>query len=62
MTENDRTVRAADALEAGDLALVGRLMDESHASMRDDFEISCREVDVMVEIELRASPASSARA
>jgi galactokinase len=48
VTENDRTVRAADALEAGNLDLVGRLMDESHKSMRDDFEISCSEVDAMV--------------
>jgi galactokinase len=50
VTENDRTVRAADALEAGDLALVGRLMAQSHVSMRDDFEISCREVDIMVDL------------
>jgi galactokinase len=50
VTENDRTVSAADALEAGDIALVGRLMSESHVSMRDDFEISCPEVDTMVEI------------
>ena len=46
VTENARTVRAADALDAGDLALCGRLMNESHVSMRDDFEISCREVDL----------------
>jgi galactokinase len=50
ITENDRTVRAADALEAGDLALTGKLMAESHVSMRDDFEISCPEVDIMVDI------------
>ncbi len=50
VTENDRTVRAANALEAGDLEETGRLMAQSHASMRDDFEISCKEVDVMVEI------------
>ena len=48
VTENDRTTRAAVALEAGDLALCGRLMDESHVSMRDDFEISCSEIDIMV--------------
>jgi galactokinase len=50
VTENDRTVRAADALEAANLALVGKLMAQSHVSMRDDFEISCREVDIMVDI------------
>ena len=50
VTENDRTVRAADALETGDLALAGRLMAESHVSMRDDFEITCREIDIMADI------------
>jgi galactokinase len=50
VSENERTVRAADALAAGDVALFGRLMNESHVSMRDDFEISCREVDQMVEL------------
>jgi len=50
VTENDRTTRAAVALEAGDLALTGRLMSESHASMRDDFEITVPEVDRMVEL------------
>ena len=55
VTENDRTERAAAALEAGDLVLCGKLMDESHVSMRDDFEISCPEVDVMVGLN-RAVP------
>ena len=48
VSENERTVSAADALASGDVALFGRLMNESHVSMRDDFEISCREVDQMV--------------
>ena len=50
VSENERTVRAADALASGDVALFGRLMNQSHVSMRDDFEISCREVDQMVEL------------
>ncbi len=50
VSENERTVRAADALASGDVARFGRLMNESHVSMRDDFEISCREVDQMVEL------------
>jgi galactokinase len=50
VTENDRTTRAAAALEAGDLDLVGQFMSESHASMRDDFEITVPEVDRMVEL------------
>ncbi|HET6762749.1 MAG TPA: hypothetical protein VFH27_03730, partial [Longimicrobiaceae bacterium] len=48
VTECDRTLRAAEALEAGDAERVGRLMDESHASLRDDFEVSRRELDAIV--------------
>jgi galactokinase len=47
--ENARTLAAAAALEAGDLATVGALMYESHRSLRDDFEVSCRELDVLVD-------------
>jgi len=61
VSENERTLRAADALEAGDLGLFGRLMGESHASMRDDFEISCREVDVMVALNAAADGVYGAR-
>jgi galactokinase len=50
ITENVRTVAAADALEANDLPLLGRLMAEAHASYRDDFEASCKEADIMVEL------------
>ena len=50
LTENARTVAAARALNSGDVVEVGRLMNESHASLRDDFEVSRRELDVMVEI------------
>jgi galactokinase len=50
ITENARTVAAADALEANDLATLGRLMAEAHASYRDDFEASCREADIMVDL------------
>jgi len=50
ITENTRTVAAADALEANDLKTLGRLMAEAHASYRDDFEASCPEADIMVEL------------
>jgi galactokinase len=50
ITENARTVAAAAALEDGDLAAVGRLMNESHASLRDDFEVSRAELDTMVSV------------
>jgi galactokinase len=50
ITENDRTVAAADALEAGDMKTLGQLMYEAHASYRDDFEASCKEADILVEL------------
>jgi galactokinase len=48
ISENARTVRAADALQQGDAEAVGKLMDESHESLREDFEVSCDELDAMV--------------
>ncbi|WP_407254511.1 galactokinase [Escherichia coli] len=50
LTENARTVEAASALEQGDLKRMGELMAESHASMRDDFEITVPQIDTLVEI------------
>lgn len=50
VTENERTLAAADALAKGDLALLGVLMASSHASMRDDFEITVPAIDRLVEI------------
>lgn len=50
ITENMRTIMAADALTNGDLKAMGILMAESHASMRDDFEITAPPVDILVEI------------
>jgi len=47
--ENHRTLDAAEALSAGDLARVGELMRGSHNSLRDLYEVSCRELDVMVD-------------
>jgi galactokinase len=50
VSENARTLRAAAALEAGDLSECGRMMDSSHASLRDDYEVSCPELNLMVEL------------
>ncbi|MFL6304879.1 MAG: galactokinase [Candidatus Sulfotelmatobacter sp.] len=47
--ENQRTLDAARALAEGDLARMGKLMRESHESLRDLYEVSCRELDVMVD-------------
>jgi galactokinase len=50
VTENNRTVAAADALERGDMKELGKLMAEAHVSYRDDFEGSCKEADLLVEL------------
>ena len=47
VSENARTLAAAEAFKTGDLARAGRLMSESHASLRDDFEVSCAELDTL---------------
>ena len=50
VTENERVLAAAAALKAADLAAFGALMNASHRSLREDFEISCTELDLMVQI------------
>ncbi len=47
--ENQRTIRAVAALKAGDIVTFGKLMNESHVSLRDDYETSCREADILAE-------------
>jgi galactokinase len=53
VTENERTLKAAEALERGDRDRLGELMRASHESLRDDYEVSCRELDTMVEVASR---------
>lgn len=55
VTENARVLDAVAALETGDFAQAGKLMNASHASLRDDYEVSCPELDLMVELS-RAAP------
>lgn len=50
VTENERTLEAVRALHAGNRSVFGHLMLESHRSLRDDYEVSCKELDLMVEI------------
>jgi len=52
VTENRRVIDAVDALKRGDMALLGQLLLQSHASMRDDFEISVTELDTAVELAM----------
>ena len=47
--ENQRTIRAVQALKAGDLKRFGELMNESHVSLRDDYEVTGIELDTLVE-------------
>ncbi len=46
--ENQRTIKAVKALNAGDLHCFGQLMNDSHISLRDDYEVSCNELDTLV--------------
>lgn len=54
ITEIQRTVAAAEALKANDFEQMGKLMIESHKSLRDDFNVSCHELDILVEATLGA--------
>lgn len=49
VTENMRTIQAVQALEAGDVKQFGQLMNESHTSLKNDYQVSCEELDVLVE-------------
>jgi galactokinase len=50
ISENQRTLDAAAALRNHDLAGFGALMNHSHTSLRDDYEVSCAELDILVEL------------
>lgn len=50
ITENDRVQSAVRAFESGSVRSLGPLMRESHRSLREDYEVSCKELDLMVEI------------
>ncbi len=47
--ENQRTIRAVEALKNNDIKLFGELMNASHVSLRDDYQVSCGEIDILVE-------------
>ena len=50
VSENARVIEAGAALENGDVSRVGELMNESHRSLRDDFQVSCDELDLLVDL------------
>ena len=61
VTENERVQHAATALEQHDMKKFGVLMGQSHASLRDDYQVSSHELDVMVEIAQKQSGVFGAR-
>jgi len=61
ITENARVLSAAEALEQHDLHRFGELMGESHRSLRDDYEVSCDELDLMVELANKVEGVFGAR-
>lgn len=48
--ENQRAIRAVEALKANDVETFGKLMNASHVSLRDDYEVSCEEIDILVDL------------
>lgn len=61
ITENARVMEAASALERGDLHGFGNLMAASHRSLRDDYEVSCSELDAMVDLAVQVEGVYGAR-
>jgi galactokinase len=61
ITENTRVLGAASALKQEDLKRFGHLMNESHRSLRDDYEVSCAELDLMVQLAQRVPGVFGAR-
>ena len=61
ITENDRTLKAAEFFKTHQLADAGKLMFESHSSLRDDYEVSCKELDTLVEIAASVTGVFGAR-
>lgn len=50
VAENQRTIEAVKALKSGDIIRFGELMNQSHVSLRDDYEVSCEEIDLLVDL------------
>jgi len=61
IAENQRVLDAADMLASAELAGFGSLMSASHQSLRDDFEVSCPELDMLVELALQTDGVLGAR-
>lgn len=60
-TENQRVIHAVDALESSDLVALGQLLTAAHHSARDDYQISCPEIEILVESALQVAGVYGAR-
>lgn len=61
VSENDRVTRGVEALKGGDLETFGQLLNQSHLSLRDDYEVSCKELDLLVELAQKVPGTLGAR-
>jgi galactokinase len=61
ITENARVMAAVEAFRVSDLTLFGELMRQAHNSLRDDFEASCKEIDILVELAVKQNGCFGAR-
>jgi galactokinase len=61
ITENDRTLRAAQVMQKGDPGSLGQLMNASHESLRDDYEVSSKELNIMVDLARQQAGCYGAR-
>lgn len=59
--ENQRTIRAVKKLDSGDIEGFGKLMTEAHFSLRDDYEVSCAEIDLLIDLALNTKGIIGAR-
>ena len=55
VAENQRTIDAVAALKEDNIELFGQLMNQSHISLRDDYEVSCEEIDILVDLAWNTS-------
>ena len=60
-SENERVRATVAALQAGDVAAVGRLLDQAHASARDDYDISCPELEALIQAARAVEGTAGAR-
>ena len=53
ISENQRTIRANSVLKAGSIASFGRLLNDSHRSLKEDYEVTCPEIDLLVDLAMK---------